>query len=258
MNTIEISNITKSYRDQKALDGLSLNVPDGIIFGITGPNGAGKSTTVNCITGLASPDSGIVSVFGRLIDGDSMDVRRRIGVLFENTENLFIYLKAEEQLIFTGEIFGMKRSVITQRIDELMKFFAIEDHRYKLIADYSRGMKKKLGLASMFLHDPELMILDEPFEGLDTFTVIRLKNLLRSLRDKGKTVFITSHMLAYIEDTCDEVAIINKGKLVFQAPTGKIRSIVKNEISQKTYNSLEEVFLDLTIHDNLTESLSWL
>lgn len=258
MNAIELLNLSKTYSEQKALDQINLTISVGSIFGYIGPNGAGKSTTVNCITGLITPDSGVVSVLGKVITNNSILTKQRMGVLFENMEDLFIYLKGEEQLRFTGEIFGMSKDIIKQRMSELIEYFGLEDHKHKIIAEYSKGMRKKLALASILLHNPDVLILDEPFEGLDAFTVIRLKNLLRSLRDKGKTVFITSHILAYIEDTCDEVAIINRGKIVFQAPTGNIRSIVKNEFSNETYKSLEEVFIDLTIPSDLTTTLSWI
>lgn len=140
-----------------------------------------------------------------------------------------------------------------------MKYFELEEHRNKLIEEYSKGMKKKLAIASILLHNPELIILDEPFDGLDALTVSKVKKIIKLLREKGKTILITSHILSYIEDITDEVAIINKGKIIFQSETKDIRNKIKNELTKETYQSLEDVFLNLTTEKETAEKVfSWL
>lgn len=132
--------------------------------------------------------------------------------------------------------------------------------RWTLISEYSKGMRKKIGLASILLHDPQFIILDEPFEGLDTLSIIKLKKLLRNLRSKGKTILITSHILSFIEDLSDEVAIINHGKIVFQSKAADIRLKIKDEVSKETYNSLEEIFISMVSGDNAEDDdlLPWI
>ncbi|MHB9010797.1 MAG: ABC transporter ATP-binding protein [Ignavibacteriaceae bacterium] len=260
MNILEIESLNKSFGKLKALDNLKLSIHTGIIFGLIGPNGAGKSTTINCIADLLDTDSGVIKVFGKELKEAEIEIKKRMGILFENNDDLFIYLKGEEHLRFVGEVYGLDKNTIEKRMDDLFEYFEIEIHRQMLIEGYSKGMKKKIALASLLLHDPEFIILDEPFDGLDVFTIIKVKKILQQLKAKGKTILITSHILSYIEDLTDEVGIIDKGKIVFQSPTKDIRSKIKNEITQETYQSLEEIFLNVVEKSDEGEKkrLSWL
>ena len=245
-NAIEIDNLTRSFGNIRALDGLSLGVPEGSVFGLIGPNGAGKTTTINCIADLLAPDSGSVKVFGKELKRDGIAVKKEMGILFENTADLFMYLSGEEQLRFVGEVYGLDRWTIEERMDTLFEYFELESHKWVLIEEYSKGMRKKLALASILMHNPRLIILDEVFDGLDTLTIVKVKKLLRKLRESGKTILITSHILSFIEDLSDDVAIINKGRVVFQSKTAELRKKIKNGITNETYGSLEEIFLDIT------------
>lgn len=259
MNAIKITSLNKSFGHQVVLDNLNLKIEKGKVFGLIGPNGAGKTTTINCIADLLNFDSGKIEVFGQDLILNGVEVKKRFGILFENTESLFEYLKGEEQLQFVGQIYGLSRTEIETRMIELLEYFDLEIFRWKSISEYSKGMRKKLALASILLYNPDLIILDEPFDGLDTLTIIKLKKLLKHLKGKGKTVLITSHILSYIEDVTDEVAILNKGRIVYQSETKDIRSKVKNELTQETYQSLEEIFIDLTERKEENEkTLSWL
>ena len=259
MNILELEKVVKTFGSRRVLDDLTFNISSGIIFGLIGPNGAGKSTTINCIADLLNLDSGSIKIFGRELKENEIEIKKRLGILYENTDDLFIHLKGEEHLHFVGEVYGLDKDTIQKRLDELFDYFEIEAHRQMLIEKYSKGMQKKIALASILLHNPDFIILDEPFESLDALTIIKVKRLLNQLREKGKTILVTSHILSYIEDISDEVAIINKGKIVYQSATKDIRNKIRNEITSETYQSLEEIFLDVTQQNETEEkTLSWL
>ena len=260
LNTVEIDSAEIAFGDLKALNGLNLSVPQGSIFGLIGPNGAGKTTTINCITDLLDIDAGTIKIFGKDLNDHGLFIKRKMGALYENTDDLFLYLTGEEYLQFTGEVYGLDKNTITERSNLLLEYWELNSYRYMLINEYSKGMRKKISLASILLHNPDLIIMDEPFDGLDALSVNKLKQLIKRLREKGKTVLITSHILSYIEDLTDEVAILHKGKVVFQSPTSEMRTKAKNELSNEKYNSLEEIFLDLTStnKNGNQEGLYWL
>ena len=260
LNVLDIESLEVSFGVLKALDNLNLQVPQGCIFGLIGPNGAGKTTTINCITDLLDYDQGKINIFGKDLSTEGLAIKKKMGTLYENTEDLFQYLTGEEYLQFTGEIFGLDKNTIIERSNVLFGYLELDSYRFMLIDEYSKGMKKKIALASILLHNPDLIILDEPFDGLDALTVVKLKNLLKKLKEKERTVLVTSHILSYIEDLTDEVAIINKGKIVFQSKTSELRTKVKNAVTNETYKSLEEIFIDLTNTrvENKIESLNWI
>ncbi len=142
MNILEIKALTKSFGVVRALNGLELVIPPGIIFGLIGPNGAGKTTIIRCVADLLDIDNGEIKIFGKNLLNDGIEIKKQMGILFENTESLFIHLKGEEHLQFVGEIYGLKKAEIQRRIDELFIFFELNDHRYKLIEEYSKGMER--------------------------------------------------------------------------------------------------------------------
>ena len=197
-NKIVFNSVKKQFGDIKALDDFNLKVPEGTIFGLIGPNGAGKTTTIKCMTGLHNIDAGYIKIFGKDIADakNNIEIRKRIGVLFENMDDLFVYLKGQEHLEFVGQVYGLSKDIIYKRIDDLLEYFEMESHRNILIDDYSKGMKKKIALASVILHNPEIIILDEPFEGLDTITIVKVKKLITDLKEKNRTILITSHILS--------------------------------------------------------------
>ncbi len=260
INTLVLNSVTKTFDEFKALDNLNLTVPQGCVFGLIGPNGAGKTTTINCIADLIHIDAGQIAIFGRSLQSDGILVKKKMGILHENVDELFVYLKGQEHLEFVGQIYGLSKATMFQRIDDLFDFFEMASHRYILIDDYSKGMKKKIALASILLHDPEFIILDEPFEGLDTITMVKVKNLLKKLKANGKTVLLTSHILAFIEDLCDYIAIIHQGKIVYENNTDKIRSEVTKKISKNSeFSGLEELLLNIVENENDHEKrLDWI
>ncbi len=260
MNVLSVNSVEKSFGNFNVLKKLSFSLEKGKVFGLIGPNGAGKTTTINCILNILECEKGSITIFGKTFDGNKNDIviKKRIGVLFENNENVMPLLKTEEYLRFIGEIYGLANKEAENRINELFVFFGLEDFRHKLIEELSHGTKKKVALASILLYNPDLIIFDEPFESLDTLTQIKVKKIIRRLKQKGKTFLITSHILSYIEDVSDEVVVINKGEIVFRSATKDIRGKIKNELTNETYKSLEEIFIDLTSGEkNEKESLSW-
>lgn len=257
---IEIDNLTKRYNGLIALQSLSLFVPSSTIFGFVGPNGAGKTTTVNVMSGILRPTSGAVKIMGLNMSLDAVELKKQIGVVPEGMA-LFEGLTGEEQLTFVGKVYGLPKLLIKQRINEILDVFELFDARSRLIESYSQGMKKKLAFACAIIHSPKVLFLDEPFENIDPLSRKTMKDMLITMRNKGATIFFTSHNLETVETFCDEVAIINKGKLVFQSKTEDIRNKIKNELTQETYQSLEEIFIDV-VSDKSEEKpkgkLSWL
>lgn len=257
---IEIKELTKSYNSLLALDKLTLSVRSGSIFGFVGPNGAGKSTTLNILTGMVLPKSGNVRVLDYDMEKDPVEIRKRIGVIPE-IPALFDGLTGEEHLTFVGKVYGLKDEVLKSRIKELLEYFDLREAKDRLINTFSQGMRKKIAFASAIIHFPKVLLLDEPFENVDPVMRKKMKEVLKLMRDNGAAVLITSHSLIEVEDLCDEVGIINKGKLVFTSRTQDIRNKIKDEISKETYNSLEEIFLDVVKSSEDADKLkvlSWL
>ncbi len=256
---IKICNITKRFHGILALDDISISIDSGKIFGFIGPNGAGKSTLVNILTGIIKKTSGEVSVFGFDIDKESMEIKKMTGVLPEALA-LFDGLTGQEHLNFVTKIYGLKEHEQKSKIMEILEYFELHSAKDRVIDTYSQGMKKKLAFVAAVVHLPKILFLDEPFENVDPLSRKKMKDVIKQMQNKGTTVLITSHALAEVEDFCDEVAIINKGKIVFQSATKDIRNKIKNELTRKTYNSLEEIFIDLTVEEKEknNNTLSWL
>ena len=256
---IEISEIVKTYNKTIALNNISLIIESKIIFGFVGPNGAGKSTMVNILTGIIKKTSGNINIMGFDIERNSMEIKKIIGVIPEVLA-LFDGITGIEHLTFIARVYGLKQDEYQIRINELFEYFELYSAKDRLIETYSQGMKKKLAFASAIIHIPQVLFLDEPFENVDPVSRKKMKDVLKRIRDNGTTIFIASHALAEVEDFCDEVAIISKGKIVYQSKTKDIRNKIKDEISKGTYSSLEEIFIDLTVDKDKEQKseLSWL
>lgn len=220
---IETHQLTRYFNDFCAVGGVDLAVERGTFYGFLGPNGAGKSTTIKMLTGLLGASSGRMSVLGRdmLDPRQALDAKRRIGVIPEDLA-LFDNLTAREYLTFVGRIHLMDRDTIRARSEELLAVLDLREDR-KLALEYSHGMKKKLALAAALLPNPDLLFLDEPFEGVDAVTSSVIRDLLAGYVARGSTVFLTSHVLEIVERLCTHVGIIVKGKLVEQAALDEIR-----------------------------------
>ena len=240
---IETFDLVRRFGDFTAVDRINLRVARGSFFGFLGPNGAGKSTTIKMLTGLLAPTSGRVRVLGHDIAAEPLEVKRRIGVVPEDL-NLFERLTGAEMLAFTGRMYGLGREDIALRSRELLELMDLDDEPRKLVVEYSHGMKKKLALACALIHRPEILFLDEPFEGIDAIASRTLKDLLSRLTARGLTVFLTSHVLEIVERLCTDIAIISEGRLVASGPLAELRRGIAVEGEEaRGALSLEDYFI---------------
>jgi ABC-2 type transport system ATP-binding protein len=258
---VETTSLVRRFGDFVAVDNLNLSVRRGSFFGFLGPNGAGKSTTIKMLTGLLGPTSGQIQILGRDLSVEPLEVKRRIGVVPEDL-NLFERLTGAEMLVFTGRMYGLQKAEIAQRSLELLDLMDLRDEPKKLIVEYSHGMKKKLSLACALIHRPEILFLDEPFEGIDAIASRTLKDLLSRLTARGLTVFLTSHVLEIVERLCSDIAIISQGKLLAAGSLDKLRKGINvDENGQRAPISLEEYFIHIVGGERSAgeeEVLQWL
>ncbi len=245
---IEIRDLRKLYGAKAAVDGLSLTVPRGSFFGFLGPNGAGKSTTIRMLTGLIPPTSGSIELLGMTMEGHELEIKRRIG-LVPDESLLFDRLTGAEFLEFVGRMYGLARPVAQERARELLDLFELTAQPRQLIAEYSKGMRKRVAMAASLIHRPELFLMDEPFEGVDAVGARLMKDILLDQVRHGATIFLTSHVLEVVERLCDRVAIINEGKIVREGTMQDLRSASE---------TLEDVFVRVVGADRAFERLDWL
>ena len=262
MSILRLESINKKYlfAKQPAVDNLNLSVGENCIFGFLGPNGAGKSTTINIIARMVKKDAGQVLFCGRDIKDGDYEYKMHIGFVLEKP-TYFEKLTVKEYLEFVASMYNLDRIETKRRTVELIDFLELTEKHNEWIEKCSAGTKKKVSLAAAIIHRPKLLILDEPLEGIDPVSAKQIKDMLRDMVSKGATVFMSSHNLDTVEKLCDEVAIINRGQLVFQSRTEDIRKKIKDEVSQETYQSLEEIFIDVVSKDGERKEkkkLSWL
>lgn len=219
---IELTNVTKQYDNTTVVEPLNLQIAAGEIVGIIGHNGAGKSTTMKMIAGLVEPTTGTVRVMGRDIHREGVKVKQHIGYLAEESP-LYETMTAQQYLLFFSELYRMPRQKALGRIDQLLTSLDLVD-KNKLTGQFSKGMKRKTAIARALLHDPSLLILDEPNSGLDPLTSFFIINYLRTLRREGKTIILSAHNLFHVETICDRVAIIKNGKMLVFDSMDAIRS----------------------------------
>ena len=219
---VEISDLVVSYEGRNVLDGLSLQVTQGEIFGFLGPNGAGKTTTIKAILGLAPALRGTVRLHG-LPPSEPLS-RARVGFLPEEA-NYYRFLTPAETLLFYGRIFNLPRSVLKNRIENLLALVGLDHVRNKLISTFSKGMAQKVSLAQALINEPDTLILDEPTSGLDPLARMDLRKILGDLRAKGKTIFFSSHELSEVELLCDSIAILKAGRLIRSGPIESVLGV---------------------------------
>lgn len=224
---IQTESLVKKYGDLTAVQGLNLHVEKGEIYGFLGPNGAGKTTTIMMILGILKPTSGSVKLFGKNLFSDYFNIKSRIGVLSEN-QYLYEDMTANEYLRFFGELYRVEN--IDQKIQEILARVNLYDRRNELLKGYSKGMKQKLSLARTLLHDPEILILDEPVSSLDPYGIKEVRDILMEENEKGRTIFISSHILSEIERTCDRVGIMNKGRLLAEDTMADLKRRLMDEV----------------------------
>jgi ABC-2 type transport system ATP-binding protein len=223
---ISTEHLTRRFGGLVAVDDVNLRVAPGQFFGFLGPNGAGKSTTIKMLTGLLAPSSGRIEILGLDLTANSAEVKRQIGVVPEGMA-LFGRLTGAEYLNFAGRMYGLTREMAAQRASELLNFMQLSDQPKTLVTDYSHGMQKKLALAAAVIHNPKILFLDEPFEGVDAIASGTLKAMLQRMIAHGATIFLTSHVLEIVERLCSHVAIIHRGNLVAQGSIEELRAGVE-------------------------------
>jgi len=235
---LEIRSLTKRYNGIPAVENIGFRIQPGEILGYLGPNGSGKSTTVKTIVGLIEPSEGQILFNGRSILEDLPDFQRRLGYVPEEAV-LYPYMSGWEYLQMAGRLRGMARRALDPKIDEFLHLFSLWDDRHCQIQSYSKGMRQKILLSAALLHNPEILILDEPLSGLDVTTALLLKDLMRGLAARGRIIFYSSHVLEVVEKVCLRVIILSKGRMVADDAIENLRRRLHEE-------SLEGVFAQLT------------
>ncbi len=233
--SIEVNNLTKIYGSQRAVDGISFSLRPGEIVGFLGPNGAGKSTTMKILTGYLHPSSGTGRVANFDVGSQSMSSRQSVGYLPEHNP-LYMDMYVKEFLLFSGKLYGMGGAGLQSRVDEMIALCGLEAEKKKKIGQLSKGYRQRVGLAQSFLHDPAVLILDEPTTGLDPNQILEIRDLIRKA-GHNKTILFSTHIMQEVEALCDRVIIINKGKVVCDTSLDELR--------QKG-DSMEEIFRNLT------------
>ncbi|HHU92427.1 MAG TPA: ABC transporter ATP-binding protein [Halanaerobiaceae bacterium] len=232
---ISIYKLSKKYKNKVALDELSLTVHRGEIFGLLGPNGSGKTTTINIMTGLLKPDSGYCQVFGKDSTGLDESIYSKIGVVFEE-KNLYLRLTGYQNLGFFASLYGVGEDII----NSLLEKYDLLEAAHRQVKTYSKGMRQRLLLCRALLNDPELLILDEPTDGLDPLSLKIIHNSLKELRAEGKTIFLSTHYMEEAERLCDRLAFLNKGRLVAINSPGELKESFGED------SSLNDIFIKLT------------
>ncbi len=237
---IELTQITKKYGDHAAVNNLNLSVPKGEIFGFIGPNGAGKTTTIKIMGGVLQPSYGNVRICGISMKDDPENAKGKIGYI-PDRPYLYEKLTGMEFLQFMADLYGVNKNGFAKRAESELKRFSLIDWADELIESYSHGMRQRLIFASALLHDPDVIIVDEPMVGLDPVAIILVKDLFKSLSKKGVTIFMSTHTLKVAEEICDRIGVIHRGRLI---ATGTTEDLQRE--AQVTGADLEKVFLLLT------------
>jgi ABC-2 type transport system ATP-binding protein len=244
---VEVRDLVKIYGNKAAVDGLTLTVAQGCFFGFLGPNGAGKTTTIKMMMGLAPPTSGSISLLGLEMPRDALAIKQQIGLVPDDSL-LFDHLTGGEFIEFVGRVYGLDRKQAHDRAQELLDLFELAGQPKKLIAEYSKGMRKRVAMAAALIHRPRLFLMDEPFEGVDAVGARLMKDILLEQVRRGATIFLTSHVLEVVERLCDRVAIIHEGKLVREGSMAELRA----------GETLEDAFVRAIGVDRAAETLDWL
>lgn len=249
-------NLIRQFDQKVAVNNLNLAVQAGEFFGFLGPNGAGKSTSIKMMVGLLRPSSGNVWVGGIDVWQDPLKARALMGVLPEYL-NLYERLSGREFITFSGHMYGVAEVDIRKRTEELLQVLDLLNDADKLIVDYSVGMRKKVALAAAIIHRPQVLFLDEPFEGIDPVSSRVIRDILQDLTHRGTTIFFSSHIMEVVERLCTRVGIINQGVLVAEGSIQELRERARGDGDDKDA-TLEEIFLNVIGVRNENHNLSWL
>lgn len=244
---LEVVNLTKKYLRRPAVNQVSFTIGPGEVLGYLGPNGSGKSTTVKMLTGLLEPDGGQVLYQGREVRQNLIEYKATLGYVPEEPQ-LYPYLTGREYLQLAGRLRGLSEAILAEKIDGLLNLFSLFEHRYSPISSYSKGMKQKVLITAALLHNPQILIFDEPLSGLDVTTALVFRNLVRALSQDGKVILYSSHVLEVVEKICTRVIILRKGNVVAHDSVERLRTLLQSA-------SLEDVFSQLVVEED-TEKLA--
>ncbi|MBB5080345.1 ABC transporter ATP-binding protein [Nonomuraea endophytica] len=245
---LDINALTKRFGDKLAVDDIALAVPQGSFYGLVGQNGAGKTTALSMAVGLLRPDSGSARIFGQDVWADPEQAKALVGVLPDGLA-MPERLTGREVLTYLGLLRGLAKDVVTARAEELLAVLELDQAEKTLVIEYSTGMRKKIGLATALLHAPRLLVLDEPFEAVDPVSAATIKTILRGFVAGGGSIVLSSHVMALVEQLCDHVAVIDKGRVAAAGPLDEVRGA----------RSLEDTFVELVgDQSNGIKELSWL
>jgi len=247
-----IKNLTKSYDKEPVLEDLNLDVPTGNIFGLIGPNGAGKSTLIGVLTGLLDFEIGEIEINGLPLNtSNEIEIKKDVASVLQ-PPLLFENFTSYEFTTYVCEMYGTNRPDLNDKIKSLFSYFEIEEFMYVKVRQLSSGSRKKLAFCTAILTEPKLIFLDEPFESVDVISIGRMKTIIRKLREKGVTVFITSHILEVVENLCDDIAILHKGKILAYLDAKSRRELQKD-------SSLSEIFEQyIEVRSSGEELLNWI
>ena len=255
VEAIKAENLTRSYGGNVVVDGVDLDVREGQILGFVGPNGAGKTTTWSMLTGVVRPTEGTVRLLGKPVDVNDTELKRQLGIVPDHSL-LFESLTGEELLLAYARIYGLSREDASQRTDEALAVFDLEDAAKRPITTYSHGMKKKIRLATATLHAPRVLFLDEPFEGMDALSARTVMSILQQMAEQGAAIFLTSHMLDYVERVSTHLAVIRDGKVLLSCSREEFLELPAAE-AEDGAGRLENLILSISRRERFSR-LSWI
>ncbi|MFN1835598.1 ABC transporter ATP-binding protein [Balneola sp. MJW-20] len=248
---VDINNLFKSYDDIEVLKDLNLEIPKGTIFGLIGPNGAGKSTLIGILTGLLSYEKGEIFVHDmELNPANETDIKKKIASVLQ-PPLLFEQFSSIEFIEYICEVYGVEKEGLVEKAYSLMEYFDIKDYARVKVNKLSSGSRKKLAFTTAVLTEPELLLLDEPFEAVDVISIERMKNIIRKLKNRGVTIIITSHILEVVENLCDDIAILHHGDII-----AYLDSVSRKELQKDS--SLHEIFAHYVPVEKKDDIVDWL
>ncbi len=249
---IEITHVTKRYGNITAVEDINLNIPDGQFFGFLGPNGAGKTTTIKTLVGLLTPTSGTVKVNGFDVQQQPIEAKHQVGFI---PDKPFIYekLTGKEFLRFSAGLYQVNGNQVESRIAQLLDTFELHDWGDELVESYSHGMRQKLVMSAAFIHQPKVIVVDEPMVGLDPKGARLVKQIFKDICKQGTTIFMSTHTLEIAEQMCDHIAIIQKGRIIARGTIEELRQTAKTSMTK-----LEDIFLELTGGSEMKEVIEFL
>lgn len=243
---VEIKNLVKRYKDNLAVDNVNLIIKEGEIFGLLGPNGAGKTTTINTLIGLTSMDSGEIRIFGKNMEKSESEIKKNIGVVPQEIA-IFEDLTAYENVTFFGKLYGLKDGLLKQRVEEALNFTGLWDKRKEFPVKFSGGMKRRLNIACAIVHQPKLIIMDEPTVGIDPQSRNHILQSVKELNKLGSTIIYTSHYMEEVEEICSYITIMDHGRVIANGTNDELKALV--EFEEKVVIDLSSV--NFTIVDNI-------